>query len=246
MAENTELPEFNEEPLDIVETRPLKRITLRGIFASFLDAFNIERGGVYTLKALFRNPGAAVKDYLGSNRFHYTPPFRILVISTAMILFVINFTAAAESFNTGFKAGAGSAEEAEKAWERIQILRPYLNLILWSLLPFYALVTLLLNRKKDFNFAEHLVFHTYLFCMSNIVSLVILLDHLIDPSIILGLIILVAFFYLIFGYKVFTGRSWSRSILDSILTYFLGGTFWTIFLVFVIAAIAAYSKIFGS
>ena len=97
-----------EEPLDISEVRRVHRITIAHIFRSLFDAFNMDRGGIYTAKQLFINPGKAVRDYLGANRYHYTPPFRILIITTALALFAIGlseFTEAAEAqFSAAFHA----------------------------------------------------------------------------------------------------------------------------------------------
>ena len=73
----------------IVEERRWNRITLKYIFSSLLDAFNLERGGIYTLKRLFINPGQMAKDYLGAERFHFTPPFRLLFITTAIVIYII-------------------------------------------------------------------------------------------------------------------------------------------------------------
>ncbi|MFW5762393.1 MAG: hypothetical protein ACOCXH_15575 [Cyclobacteriaceae bacterium] len=61
------------DTIEVTETRIIRRVTLKGFVTSVLDAFNIERGGIYTLKRLFSNPGNMSFHYLGEGRFRYTP-----------------------------------------------------------------------------------------------------------------------------------------------------------------------------
>jgi len=225
-----------EEPLDITETRSVKRITIKQVFQSAFDAFNVDRGGVFTVKNLFFDPGAAVRDYLGANRFHYTPPFRILIVTTAIALFLISQSAFTENIQTEFTADINDAV-GEQEKETVDVtdhvrslleeLQPYFNLLLWTFIPFIALFTWLINLKGSFNFAEHLVFQVYLFCLSNIIGFLFPLDHLIPSFIVFLIIYVLIFFYYIYGYKEFLKKSWIRSVLESLFILIFSSVLWS-------------------
>jgi hypothetical protein len=216
----------DEEPLDVVETRKVKRITVRNVFDNFLESFSLERGGIFTVKSLFTHPGKTVIDYLGANRYHYTPPFRILIVSTAVVLYLISISQSSEGFEKGFQ-DSFSAENNKDVTESIMnTVQNFFNLLIWSLIPFMALFSYLLNRKLGFNYAEHLVFQTYAFCITNIITFLVVLDHFIHPSIVFGISGIGSLFYFIFAYRDFTNRSWIKSIFHTIIIYIMSSIMW--------------------
>jgi len=229
-----------EEPLDISEVRRVHRITIAHIFRSLFDAFNMDRGGIYTAKQLFINPGKAVRDYLGANRYHYTPPFRILIITTALALFAIGlseFTEAAEaqfSADISESVNNGKEEKIDATAEIKSILQEmsgYYNLILWTFIPIMAFFTWLLNLKKEYNYAEHLVFQTYLFCVSNVLGFLFPLDHFMDGRIIFAVIYIAILFYYVYGFRAFLRKSWLRSFFESFFIFLISSVLWSVFLV---------------
>lgn len=218
---------IDSEPLDVTEVRRVKRITLRNILVSVAEAFNLERGGIFTVKALFKNPGKAAAEYLGAKRYHYTPPFRLLIVTTAIMLFLLRFSDTAAAAGDDFLKGAG--ESSEMAVQKLtEAFSNYFNLIIWSLIPIMAFVSYLLNLKKKYNFAEHLVFQTFLFCLTNMLSFLLPLDKYAGPVVLNVYILIIPFGYYIYGYKVFTGRPWWRSISHCTLIYVISTVFWVV------------------
>ena len=224
-----------EEPLDITETRQVKKITLLQVLSSAIVAFNIDRGGIFTAKQLFKNPGEAVRAYLGAHRFHYTPPFRILIITTTLAFFAFGMAESFQDAESQFSAGFNSSVEeqrggdADTTGEMKKILReisPYFNFILWTFIPIVSLFSWLLNLKKNFSYAEHLVFQTYLFCVSNLLCLLFPLDNFLNQTFVFAVVYMVVIFYYIFGYKQFLQKSWVRSILESIALFLLATFIW--------------------
>lgn len=80
----------NETEVEVIDKRRVKRITIGNFFSNVLEAFNITRGGVYTVKRLLINPGQLAKDYTGVSRYRITPPFNVLIISTTIVLILAN------------------------------------------------------------------------------------------------------------------------------------------------------------
>ncbi|MTI19393.1 DUF3667 domain-containing protein, partial [Fulvivirga sp. RKSG066] len=61
----------------------------KGAINYLLDAWNMQKGGLYTLKWLFLNPGKLIRAYLGTERYIITSPFKLLILTTALSLFLI-------------------------------------------------------------------------------------------------------------------------------------------------------------
>ena len=217
------MPFFSKDQskIEIRETRIIHRISIKRFFASVLDAFNIDRGGVYSLKRLFKDPGKLTLDYLYTGRYHYTHPFRLLLISTTFILLLINYTHFFSEMLQGFERGSGTFE----ANELQDALTDFLNLLLWIYIPIIACFTWLLNRKREFNFAENMVLQTYLLSLCNLLFPIMLLDRIWPQWVVAAFIACV---YYVMAYRNFFGKSWWRAtfemlgilILSSVL-YFL-------------------------
>jgi len=226
-----------EEPLDITETRKVRRITVLQVLSSMVVAFNVDRGGIFTIKQLFIHPGKAIRDYIGANRYHYTPPFRILVITTTLAFFAIGSSELVEGFESDISAEMESAtndiqnEMIDVTSEVITLTKkisPYFNFILWTFIPIAAFFSWLINLKNRFNYAEHLVFQTYLFCISNILCFLFPLDNFLNPTVPFTAIYGALLFYYTFGYRGFIAKTWKRSILEAIFIYFMATIVWSI------------------
>jgi hypothetical protein len=228
------MEDFNEYQgeIEVVERRVVKRITLSRIFTSIFEAFNLERGGFFTIKALLINPGKAIKEYLGENRFHYTPPFRVLIITTALALYLISISNTGEHMSDDFIQGIDDPDKLRLIQDKLfSFFGTYANFILWTFIPIAALFTFLFNRKRGYNFAEHLVFQTYLFCVANMLTVFIPLSDFISNkagSIILtGLMVI----YYTYAYKVFLNRSVVKSVWDTLSIMFIATVIWSLLLI---------------
>jgi|AACY02.17.fsa_nt_gi Protein of unknown function (DUF3667). len=76
--------EIPPQEQNITEKYVVKRITFAHFLNSLLDAFNLERGGIFTLKKLFLEPGRLVRGYLTNERFRVTPPIRMLLVTNTV------------------------------------------------------------------------------------------------------------------------------------------------------------------
>jgi hypothetical protein len=228
--------EKTEESFEVlIDERKWNRISMAFIFQSVFDAFSIERGGIYTLRRLFSNPAQMAKDYLGKERFHFTPPFRLLIVTTALAIYIFSELGFGEQFLNDIQEGAkngadGNTTGPEAIIEIIKGWSNYTNLILWTLIPILALFTYLFNRKLKFNYAEHLVLQTYFFCLTNILTFIFLFQFIIDKAILSNILSLLSLVYFIYFYKVAFSKGIGRSILDSILVYLLATIVWIVLL----------------
>lgn len=224
--QNMEIDHMISETVEVTETRRINRISVAQIFRSFLDAFNLDRGVLFTMKQLFMNPGKAIVSFLGTGRYHFVPPFRLLIVTTAIVMYLISLSKSVAEFGTGFNEGVSDVNDATKVMEVQQAMASYMNLILWTFIPVIALLTYSLNRKKGFNFAEHLVFQTYLFCIANIFGFFLPLDHYLPISVIWLIVYLPMVFYYIYGYRFFLAKSWLRAVLEMTIIFLVSMVIW--------------------
>lgn len=233
---SVQLPGKNEE-WEITETRTIRRITIKQWLRSIPEAFDLERGVVFTLRRLFVDPGAMTLDYLGRNRFHYVPSFRLLVLTTAFVLLLINSGTGLDPFMAGLQEGGGEDLDTATAQKIQNVFWQFFNLFLWLYLPFGATITYLFNRKKPFTFAEHLVFQSNLLSLGNILSLILLAGRFLPGSIIGLLYFLPVFLYNFLGYHSFFQKNWIRTILEVIVILVVSYILYFIFLSVVFAGI---------
>lgn len=222
---NASLPEFSSNSkIEVVEKRTVERITLRFYVKNIFDAFNVDRGGIFTIKRLFINPGAMVKDYLSKGRYRYTPPFRLLIITTTIALLLIGYSKTGADFSQGFYRGV----QSDDSKDLLNSLRQFQNVFLWLSIPFYTLLQYWLNRKSGFNYTENLVEQTYLFTLANLASLIIALDTFISVALAGTISIGLYFFYYVYAYKVFFKKSWGRSVLENLVIMIGGAIFYAL------------------
>ncbi|SNT05603.1 Protein of unknown function [Ekhidna lutea] len=156
-------------PIESEEKRTINRITFRQSFNDFLNAFNVERGLIYTLRNLFTNPGELIRNYLGEGRHKVVNPFRLLILTTAVSLLVMYIS----DFQSVFNEMEGALNEGvdfNKTGNINEIMLDWYNLFLWISIPIFAFCTLILNRKHDYNYAENIVLQTYYISAMNLLT----------------------------------------------------------------------------
>jgi len=217
-------------PIEITEKRTVKRITLKQSFTDFLDAFNVERGLIYTVKLLFTKPGILVRYYLKEGRYRIVNAFRLLIITTALSLVVLSFT---DSFQLLYNVNGDTKEETEEMSRFIDSLfTDWYNLILWLSIPIYALITFLLFKKYEpFNYAEHVVIQSFYISVSNLFVIVFLpFGYLIGFELAFGIAILASTIYYFFMWWDLMKLKKFRFFFRVLMAYILGNSLYlTIF-----------------
>lgn len=226
----------NESEIEIVEARLIKRITFRNFISSVFDAFNISRGGVYSIKMLLKNPGQLARDYLGASRYRITEPFKMLIISTAIALLLFNAIHTFEGYlDESIKVSETHTDAKEKI---IRQFIAYFNLILWTYIPVVGIFSFLFNRKKGFNYAENLVFQTFNLSLTNIIVIICFPLFFLSFNVFTAFAFPVVMGYMIYAYHKFFKKTWLRSIFESLIIFIIGSTIWSVLLVLFIILIA--------
>ncbi len=162
---------------DCGEQQEVKRISLHGLVHDVLHFFtHLDKGFLYTLKALLKIPGFMQHSYVQGYRSKYQKPFSMFFIC-ATILFISKYWIGKALIY--YQIGdIGEADFSHKYMVQIQIL----------LVPIYALLTYLFFRKSRYNYAETGVMLMYTTSFFFIVATFVLLTKFISTEFDTGII----------------------------------------------------------
>ncbi len=159
--------------------QPPERITIRHLLNELLLLANLEKGLGYTIRQLLLRPRAAVREFLYEDRQRMMKPFPMLVLMVTVATFLsLRLLPLGEPLWQDFKEDGGAGLLSPTVQEGLHLLtvamQKYFNIIFVLSLPGQAIGSYLLFRKSGYNFAEHLVINTYLFCLQTLLYLLIL------------------------------------------------------------------------
>lgn len=147
------------------------RFTVRGVVTHLAtDAFDLNRGLLFTAVELFRRPGEVVREYVSGATVRYTNPVKYLVVCVALTVFLTVKVGAAGEMGSGFAEGSG-ADSAARAQQVTELLNQYLNVLMALAVPFMAAASRLLFRRAGLNYAEHLIFNLYVYAQQSLLFL---------------------------------------------------------------------------
>jgi hypothetical protein len=143
----------------------IKRISLAHLLHEVTHTFwHLEKGFLYTLKALATNPGTMQRRYLSGLRLHYQKPFSLFAISAtfgALLLFLI-YHDAKDEIN--------------------QFYKHYYFIVQAAMLPFYSFITYLLFKSPKLYYAEALVMNVYMLGFMSVLIIPINVLYFVLPE----------------------------------------------------------------
>lgn len=166
------------EDIEITETKTIKRLTFRGLLTDVADAFNLDKGLLYTLKGMTIRPAQTIQEYLDDKRYIVTNPikFFILIVGTTLLIatqtgYFDDVSAIKDGFEYGYTQGDETKEIPEEMKELEEKLMYYFENYfvkyqnVWFLITiiFTSFFTYLFFRKRGFNFVEHNIINAYIF-----------------------------------------------------------------------------------
>lgn len=199
------------------------------------SVFQINRGFFFTVMALFKRPGSAIKEYLDGQRKKYFKPIAyVLTLST--VYFLVSRATGQNTWMGDIITGwSNGIIESDENIDVPLVLRWFSKNFAYTtllLLPVFSLASFLSFRGLGRNYVEHLVINTYTTGQQAILySFFALLRTVFDHEILEMLQFSVAFSYLFWVFWQFF-RKGNRmiNILRSVLTYILYLLFSTIVL----------------
>ncbi len=130
----------------------IHRITVAHLVHEIVHTFtHLEKGFLFTLRELLTDPGGMQRRYLEGFRVKYQKPFSMFFICgtvSAISLYWLN------------RIGLSSEAQEQAAFN--YFLQHYYVLLHIVLFPFYTLVTWVLFKRSNYNYAEILVLGMYM------------------------------------------------------------------------------------
>ncbi|HEX8830071.1 MAG TPA: DUF3667 domain-containing protein [Longimicrobium sp.] len=148
------------------------RLTLRTVAGHVVEAFDVNRGLLFTALELSRRPGAAIREYVDGQTVRFTNPVKYFLILATLTTLAYVATGAAAEMEAEMIVGAThespDARLSEALRQASEVVRTYLNLVMAASVPFSALATRLLFRRAGMNLAEHAVFNLYAYAHTSL------------------------------------------------------------------------------
>lgn len=129
------------------------------------------KGFLYSVKNILRNPGKTAKDFIDGNRVnHYKPILLIFVLSgiAAFISYkILNFNEMMNAFYSQNQINSKAMVDA------MSLLSSYSSILMLLLIPFFSIATKIAFSKWGNNYYEHIVINAYILSYYTLVYIVL-------------------------------------------------------------------------
>lgn len=209
------------------------RIGLHYIFHELQHSIlHVDKGILYTVRALVTEPGSFLKGYLAGRRINHFKPFSFVIIWAAVYAFFIHFLEIYPEANI-FEYRDSDAEEMNKI--ALNWLYSHYSLVMFLALPASALSTYLFFLKSNYNYMEHMVINAYISGMRILMSLILFPLHYTPLSAYAYYITVgIGYIYTIYALcQLFKGISSTRTNIIKVIL----SLFFSFFIVFICATV---------
>lgn len=138
------------------------RPEIKNIVHDFIHAVtHLDAGILFLIKELFFRPGIVAKEYIEGKRKKYYNPFQFLLISVAGATFLsVNF----HLFGPQVDPDTLGNLTAQVRWGLLfnSFIYKYFNVIILFSVPVTSLYSKLVFRRSGYNYAEHLIFNSFI------------------------------------------------------------------------------------
>jgi len=206
------------------------RITIPHLGHEVMHAtLHADKGIFPFMKRILVSPGIMAKEYIDGKRKTFNP-MQFLMLSIAFVILMMTLTHFYERVEL-WEAQSISADQSAaqaKMQEKLKGFNTFIkkngNLMVLFLMPIFAFFGSLLFRKRNNNYAEHLMISVFAICLSNMLTAIMLTTYYflgvgVTPIVVSTLAITVFSFFL--TYKQFYQLAWFQAVWRSITVYSL-------------------------
>jgi hypothetical protein len=229
------------------------RLSLKGTWEEFVGPFFIWDNNFWrTFFGLFKNPKDVLEAYISGARKKYFQPFSYLILFTTIAIFFYKIfpIEISNQINELFANGnnitsSNGKRETFDLKSSTDFSINYFNFLMILSMPYFALISFLLFKKRNHNFSEHLVFNSYL--LTNTGYLGLIFQLIIIRFLNLNFLYFFAFYYfLMFIYIIYAFKDLYSLNYKQSLFAFIKYIFLFLFLYFgIILVLEIFSLIIG-
>lgn len=191
------------------------RLTIREYFHKFIHTFtHIDRGIFYLAIELFKRPGEVASEYISGKRAKYFSPLQYMILMVAIGTFItLNYNILGPKLDPALLQSA-DPQVRYRAGMNIFFYK-YFNVVLFFSVPVVALFSWLFFKKSDYNFAENLVFITFISAQRTLVFILLTPVFYFTRDVWyagVGIYYLFWVVYFVIAYRQFYWEGWAKVI----------------------------------
>jgi hypothetical protein len=213
-----------EEPdeIEVVVRHKIKRLNVHFLLDGIAGWFSLEKGFFITVWDFVVKPRRAFEGYLGEERIKYSSPLRLVILITAIAVFVTlhsgSFDRTDAMFEEISQTENADNEAALVAQGISELYRKYFNIFLMLSIPMTTTISWLIYRKVGYNWTEHLALNSFIFAVSSIIYCIVIYPSAWWEE--AGLVYLIlGTGYQVWAYRIILRKSTFRALLTVILSY---------------------------
>lgn len=224
------------------------RLSTKEVFKELFEVILIWNKDFFkTFLHLLISPDRVISFYIRGGRNRYVNPMLYLLFSFFLLLLFSSLLDKELFFIDSMKGAVGGIDSANESGtlneDSVDKLKRYSKLLYFLILPVVALVTKIIFRSSNFNFAEHLSVNAYMLGVATILAVITMplhsFTHVYVSSI--AAIILQVIYIPLFHYRIFQNKLF-LSVIKSILFFLLSSITLTILYIPIAVIVASVSK----
>lgn len=134
--------------------------------------FHTNKGLLYSVKNILKNPGKTAKEYINGNRVnHYKPILLVFVLSGISAFLSYKVLHLKEIMSAYFSS---QKMNSPLMADLLSVMSSYTSIIMLLLVPLFALTTKIAFRKWGNNYYEHIVINAYILSFYTLVSVILI------------------------------------------------------------------------
>lgn len=129
------------------------------------------KGLLYSVKNVLKNPGKTAKEYIDGNRVHHYKPILLVFVLSGIATFIsfkiLNLKEMMSAYFSQQHINSNFIEDV------LSFMSSYSSMLMLVYIPFFAIATKLAFRKWGHNYYEHVVMNAYILSIYTLVSIIV-------------------------------------------------------------------------
>lgn len=198
-----------------------ERFTMKELLHNFFHTFtHVDSGLFYLIKELFIKPGIVAKEYIEGKRKKYFNPLQYLILTVAISTFItINYNILLSPKPEVIH----NPNDIQRFFAVMnEVTSKYINVVFFFSVPLSAFFSWLFFKKSGYNFAENLIFNSFITAQRTLVFIILsfFIYFLKDMYLIfIGIYYVFWLIYFLFAFVQFFGENVYKTILKFIVMF---------------------------
>jgi len=160
--------QFEGHFCNVCGQKPAHRLDIKHVLHEAIHVFTHADKGIFTfIRKVITHPGTMALEYVEGKRKKYFNPFQYLILIVGVTAFAISKSRVMEDTIGAITTQKGSARVIQFQHLVEGLFQKYFNIVLFTMIPFYAFFSKIFFRSKGYNYAENIVLQCYIQAQQN-------------------------------------------------------------------------------